>query len=160
MLTDQAHFLSFCPRKQHCILIIEGPNCYEVPWGWRRGGQRGPAPQLSVCHPTAASVPAALMPCRDCHCLTLWVASGDGFCVTSSLPVHSSHLVSLESLSLLDRGHPLLTTVFDYPIYLTQPSLPFGLSAPVMTSMSSEANSQDRRGSTASHLQICSWEGC
>lgn len=98
--------------------------------------------------------------CHECHCLTLWVASGDEFCVMSSLPVHSSHLVSLESLSQLDRGHPLLTTVFDYPIYLTQPSLPLGLSAPVMASMSPEANSQDRRGSTASHLQIFSWEGC
>lgn len=72
-------------------------------------------------------------------------------------PIHSSHLVSLESLSHLDRGHPLLTTVFDYPIYLTQPSLPFGLSAPVMSSMSSEANSQDRRGKhslTPSDLEL------
>lgn len=132
------------------MLIIEGSNCCEVPWGCRCGGKRGPAPQPSVCHPTAACLcSAALMPCHECHCLTLWVASGDGFCVTSSLPVHSRHLVSLESLSQLDRGHPLLTTAFDYPIYLTQPSLPFGLSAPVTASVSSDVNSQDRRGRTA-----------
>lgn len=100
-----------------------------------------------------ASSPAEPPPphCRCCPCSThalSQAASGDGFRVASSLPVHSRLFVSLESLRQLDRGHPLLTTFFDYPIYLTEPSVPFGLSAPVTASVSSEANSRDRRGNS------------
>ena len=138
---------SFC----HCILIIEGSNCCEVPWGWRCGGKRGPDPQPSVCHPTVA-----------CLCpVTSVTVSPRGSCLEmdSVCCLHSQSLGFPGVAEQLDRGHPLLTTVFDYPIYLTQPSLPFGLSAPVMASVSSEANSQDRRGGTARHLQISSREG-
>lgn len=136
MLTDQVHFLSFCP----CILITEGTDCCKVLWGWHWEGKG------KDCSP--AEPPPPQCRCYSSITQALSVASGDRFCVVSSLPVHGSHSASLESLSQLDRGHPLLTAVFDCPIYLTQLSLPFGLSAPVMASMSSEADSRGRRGNS------------
>lgn len=130
MLTDHVHFLSFCPRKQ-------GSDCCQAPWGWHwegKGRTSSPAePPPPWCHCYSSSTQASS------------VAAGDRFSVASSLPVHGSHSASLEPLSQLDRGHPLLTAVFDYPIYLTQLSLPFGLSAPVMASVSSEANGRLRQ---------------
>lgn len=104
-------------------------------WRKNRRDRSPPEPPASCC-------------CFGAHALS--VAPGDRYlvrCLSSQFTAVS--FISPEQLSQLDGGHPLLTTFFDYPIYFTQLSLSFGLSTPVRASISSEANSQDRRGNTA-----------
>lgn len=87
--------------------------------------------------------------CCSCGAQARSVAQATDTCAVPLLPVHSRQLHLPESLGQLDGGHPLSTTGFDYPISSAQLSLSFGLSAPVRAPVSSEANSQDRRGNNS-----------
>lgn len=102
----------------------------------RKDGRDGPPPELP---PSCCS--CGLRP-RQWHRRQIPVR-----CLSSRFTAVNS--ISPEPLGQLDGGHPLSTTFFDYPISATQLSLSFGLSAPVRASVSSEANSQDRRGNNS-----------